>query len=524
MTITVNIKDDQGNVAQTLNFPDGTDPQVIQAKVKELTKTNVSSPLNLDAPQPFVDPRQAAIEGGTSIAGTIGTNIAAGFSGLTRAVPEVFKAGRDAVADAVGLGNVVDFAAKTDVGQAAGLSPPDINAPVEAVREVQAAGAEVFGPESAAAKKGVETVTKAVEAVAKPIKFGLSAVPRVIGGKEEQEKFLEIPIGDYLGELAQDNGASPLLSTIAHVSPDLALAGLGGAGASRAGRAANAPVPAPIPTVAQLKEQAAALYKVVDDSGITISNASATRAVNAIEQAMQKRGIRKKLTPDTRTALDEIIKDAKAGDITLAKSEELRQVINQAKGALKPADAAAAQKLGDLWDDFIETLKPSDIAGPGAANVDQVKQYLLSARNLWSRARKSDEVQELLRKAEINVQSQQGNISLSQAIRTQFRQLATNSRRLKRFTPEERQFITRVATGDSLERAARTLGKFAPNQTMTGLGELALAGGAIVSGNPALIAGAVMLPITAGLAKRLSSVRTEKFARQASEAVRRGPN
>ena len=128
-----------------------------------------------------------------------------------------------------------------------------------------------------------------------------------------------------------------------------------------------------------------------------------------------------------------------------------------------------------------------------------------------------------LRKAEINVQSQQGNIGLSQAIRTQFRQIAANQKRLKRFTPEERKFITRVATGDAIERAARTLGKIAPTQTIPILGEVAAVGAAALSGNPALLASAVALPVIGGLAKRISSSRTARFADEAGEVIRRGP-
>jgi Asp/Glu/hydantoin racemase len=94
---------------------------------------------------------------------------------------------------------------------------------------------------------------------------------------------------------------------------------------------------------------------------------------------------------------------------------------------------------------------------------------------------------------------------------------------MRRFTPEERKFIELTARGDAIERAARTLGKIAPVQTIPMLGEFALIGGAALSGSPGALAAAVALPVIGGLSKALSTAKTTRFSRKASEATRRGP-
>lgn len=436
----------------------------------------------------FGHPRGAAGEAILSTIGNIGTAAVAGIGGLAEINIERAKTAFPGTRDP-------DF-----TGAAAGR-----------VKKIQQAGAELFAPRSATGQAAAEDIAGGVEAVGTAVKYPLSAVPFALGGSEERQEFMEVPMGNYLGEVAEDFGASPLWATVAHMVPDLAMtaAGLGTAGKIKA--AGKAPKVKP-PTIDELKAQSTVFYKAVDDSGMTIADNSLKTAHNNIVKAAESQGLRKKLTPKTHAALEDIATDVRAGSLTLSKAEELRRVIKQAQAATDTADAAMATRVLRKWDDFIENLKPRDITGGGPEAI----QYLKSARNLWSRSRKTEIVEELIDRAGTRAGQFTGS-GFENALRTEFRQLALNRKNIKMFTKKEQAAIKNVASGHPLDNAFRTIGKLAP----TGVVSLGIGSGiGFAAGGPT---GAVALPLVGSISRKLAEAHTLKRAKQASEVMRRGP-
>jgi plasmid stabilization system protein ParE len=112
------------------------------------------------------------------------------------------------------------------------------------------------------------------------------------------------------------------------------------------------------------------------------------------------------------------------------------------------ADSRLAAKLLDDFDDFIDQQLSQ--AGPQYRN----------ARSLWSAQLKSAEIERLFERA----QNQAGQYSVSgmdNALRTQFKSLADNPRRFRRFNEQERQAILKVVRGDLPQNWSQRLGKFA---------------------------------------------------------------
>ena len=212
----------------------------------------------------------------------------------------------------------------------------------DTVGYVEDAGREIFKPTSVAGEQAEAALGKAVEGVGTAIKYPLSAVPFSIAalreggntGTEERAEFMELPMSQYLGELAQDNGASPIFATLAHMIPDAALVATGYAATKIKGKPSapkEKPVQGAAPTIEQLKAESSALYKAVDDAGITIKADAFESAIGKIMDDFFAEGGRQSLTPKTYSALQELRVEAAAGGVTISKVNELRKVLGKAR-------------------------------------------------------------------------------------------------------------------------------------------------------------------------------------------------
>ncbi len=492
----------------TVTFPDGRTATVsgptreaVMARIEAIRnpEPSISEPVqNLNAqslnaetaegpPRTELNPIESGIRSVGRVATSLGTKAAAGLTGIATAVR----------------------------GGPGGLTPGSINRSAEAVRDVEAAGDRLFAAESPQQIEADTRLSEGIESVAKPVKTVLSAVPFAIGGSEEREEFMDVPLGDYLGELAQDNGASPLVATFAEISPDLAALAVGAGGASKIKSAINKPK---LPTVEGLRTEYKSLLKVVDDSGVAITNdAFETAAIKMIEEMSQK-GVRSKLTPKTQSSLDEIVKEVESGNpLTLKKAEEIRRIIKQGQKSIEGSDAATSTILLQKWDKFIETVAPKNLSGPAGVAPDEIRQFIKSARGIWTRVKKTETVESAIDAAQLTAKRNFSASGLENALRSEFAKIARKKGFKKLWTAEEQQFIRAVAEGTNFRNAMRLLGKAAPTGIVSG------GIGAGVGFQIAGPAGAIAVP-TVGILGRLAARRgTKKAAIAAREAAVRGP-
>lgn len=269
-----------------------------------------------------------------------------------------------------------------------------------------------------------------------------------------------------------------------------------------------AKVPEAVPTREALSKAATAAYKQADQSGVVVKPESFGALKERIVSEVQ--GIDPTLHPDSTAALKRIVESD--GPQTLQQLETLRRIASDAEDSLKPADKRLAGKMVDQIDDYIDSLTESDVVAGDPAKGKALKE----ARNLYSRSKKAEELDKLVERAELSAPNFSGS-GMENALRTEFRALAKNERRMRRFTPEERDAIKRVAKGGPVENALRMLGKFAP----TGVVSAILSGGAgAAAGGPI---GALALP-AAGTAARFAATRmTMRNVARANELMRRGP-
>lgn len=355
------------------------------------------------------------------------------------------------------------------------------------------------------------------------------------------------PVLQALGAASRplERAAAPVESAVANLSPGARTAleaaaeavndvaaltpGLGAARAIRAAsRAAEAerplaalsaaerqaieqrPVSGETPTTAQLRELAQQAYARADEAGLVIRPQSAARLKASIAQAIEKEGgADPTLHSHTSAALRRIM-DMEPR--TLQDIDRMRQIVLDAAGSPSRADRRLAQIVRDRIDDYADRLSTLDIM---AGNPQEAVQAIREARDYWSRFRKSEIIDELVRKAQIDAGKNYTQSGLENALRTRFAQLARNLKQMRQFTPEERAAIEKVAKGGPLENTLRFIGKFAPHGVVTsavlaGLGhEIGGLGGLAAAG--------------AAEAGRLGATRlTQRNVQRASELVRSG--
>ena len=267
------------------------------------------------------------------------------------------------------------------------------------------------------------------------------------------------------------------------------------------------------PNKETLKSTASAIYKSLDDSGVSVPAKSFDSLVDDIARTLKKEGSDIDLTPKAVAVVNRFMTE-KGTPKTLQELDTLRKVAKSAADSLDRSESRlgviAVNKIDDYLDDLGAEIAPGTDAG---------KAYR-SARDLWQRVKKT----ELLDQALVNAENQASGFE--NGIRTQFRQLLKkiDTGKQKGFTPEEREAIKKVVQGTNVGNIAKFLGKFGvldgvTSRSLTTLGGVGLAGAATGS---SMAAAAVPLigQVSGALAQRM----TLNNAKMAQNIIRAGKN
>lgn len=273
---------------------------------------------------------------------------------------------------------------------------------------------------------------------------------------------------------------------------------------------AKTPVKAKPLTVEGLKQASRAAYQVADDAGVGIKAQSFSNFTKTLKTQLASEGIDATLHPKSLAALRRIM-ETDGKNLSLKGAETLRRVAADAARSTDPADARLGRMIRSRMDDYIDNLGSSDVLMGNAAGAKALKD----ARSLWSRASKGEELTELVERAGVRAGQFTGS-GFENALRTEFRQLAMNKKRLRRYSPAEQEAIKRVAMGGPLENTARWLGKFAPRGIVsTALGSVL--GAPFGPGGPMLVWGA------GEVGRKAATTLTRRNAQKAIDTALKGP-
>lgn len=264
------------------------------------------------------------------------------------------------------------------------------------------------------------------------------------------------------------------------------------------------------PTAEALKTAARGAYAKAENAGVIIDKNSFKSAVSDIQKELAEEGIDATLHPKALAAFKRL--EAVDDHLTLKGAEQLRRVVQGAAKSIEPDERRMASIIRDKLDDYMSGLESKDLVGGDAAKATEA---LKEARGLWSKASKGELLDDLVERAQTRA-SQFSGSGYENAIRTEFRQLAMNEKRMRRFSADEREAIQAVVKGGPVGNALRLLGKLAPTGVVSGgIG----AGAGYLAGGPA---GAALIPAAGLVGRQGATMATERNARLASELVRRG--
>lgn len=273
----------------------------------------------------------------------------------------------------------------------------------------------------------------------------------------------------------------------------------------------NAPKAIPVPTSDELREGAKAAYKKAEDAGIIISKPSWQNAVADIKQTVVDEGLHPALHPKAAAVLKEL--ESVSDNLTLEGADRLRRIVSSAGKSIEPDERRLAGIMREKLDDYLSSLSESDVL---AGDPKEATTALKEARDKWSRMSKSEFVEDLVDRAGTRAGQFSGS-GYENALRTEFRNVVLNPKKMRRFTAEEQESLRKVAEGGPIGNAMRWLGKFAPRGVVSSVGAQAV--GNTLAGPM----GGYALPILGEAGRFGATAATSRNANLASELMRRGP-
>lgn len=373
---------------------------------------------------------------------------------------------------------------------------------------------------------------KAVEATRKALTF----IPKTEPGQKALQAAGEFiaPVGEafqkaeqFLGNKTFELTGSPALAAAATSLPTLATEILGIATAkggiksaqalkrsAREGKITREIVDA-VPSVDQLKDASRAVYKEIDDLGVSLKPGAYNSLVNKLRVVTDKLGIDPDITGSSSKAMKRFA--ARKGDtVSLTEVDTLRTIAQNAAKSIEPADAGIGIAMIDTVDNFLDKVGSGAFIKPDGPVTGIGRRYK-TARDLWGRARRSELLGEAFEKARNQASG------FENGVRTQFRSIINNKRQRKFFRPDELEAMTKVVRGTKTENFAKLIGRlgFSEGGATNILGGAAgVAGGAAIGGP----AGAVIVPLVGQVSRKLAQRMTAKNAEFADQVIRAGKN
>lgn len=276
--------------------------------------------------------------------------------------------------------------------------------------------------------------------------------------------------------------------------------------------AKRSPTTKSTPTIEALTKAANEAYAKADNAGVAVTRDAYGKFAESLKANLTDQGIDKGIHKKSFRAMKRVLDD-EGEHLTLKGLQRIRQNINDSVDAAKSkGDRRMALSIRNQFDDFVKGLKDDDILAGDKAGIEAYYK----GNELYARKSKAEEIDRIMEKAK-NAAPNFSASGYENALRIQFRQLADNAARMRRFTKAEQKAILAAARGGPIGNVMRAFGRFMPTNPLTSaaLGGIGYAAG---GGLPLAIAMG-----GAGAAGRLGALASRKAkAKAASELIRRG--
>lgn len=302
---------------------------------------------------------------------------------------------------------------------------------------------------------------------------------------------------------------APAVAREAGVTNPLALTGLSLAGGMAAGRVAT-PKPAAV-TAESLAEDARQAYDTAKNAGVRFDEAAVSGLASEIRRdltSLDDIQFNPRLHPRISTALDELDQVAQSGQpISFSQVEMARRVANTAGRSVDPDERRLSRLIIDKIDEFIAAPPANAVV---AGDAPEAALAISNARTAWRRKRQSEDIGALVERA---ANTDQGVTSAS--LRSQFRTVVNNPRRLRQFDPDIQKLMKDFVKGKGGVATLQAIGNITPGTNLRGLIAGAGLGGAAATGGLSPVAALALAgggATSRAIANKLASGQVEKIA------------
>ena len=206
---------------------------------------------------------------------------------------------------------------------------------------------------------------------------------------------------------------------------------------------------------------------------------------------------------DVKVAVNKL-KNLDSEPLTIERLHNARQMLGVLRGDKEKDVRRMAGILTDKLDDFVTNEKNTNVAAQMSGAGREAADALMSGIKDYKMMSKSAEIERLIERADLVGGS-------AENIETQFRVLARNPARLRKFTEDEQAMIKRIAKGQEGSSLANFASMLSPTRSPAMLASQALVGGyglssedpyAIYGAGGAALAGATGRAVRNALARR----------------------
>ena len=338
------------------------------------------------------------------------------------------------------------------------------------------AAPETQTPTERVASAGLETMTSLGRTLPEFIRRGAEIAPSVAQGISRQmavapgTQAAVAPTAVMAGQTVTEATDSPL----AGLATTLATGAVGGM--KRPQREA--------PSQQVLSKVAEDRYAQLQESGIQLNNEAFTQRMGNIAKTLRNEGYTPTGYPKITGAIEELTSTAQPKDWT--ELQALRKMIKAGQKSVDPEERRLASILLDEYDNYLTSVPKTDIVSGDAKAVGKAWD---EARNAYSRMKKAEVFEDMLETAKLD-RSKFTQSGEENSLAKQLRDLAKNEKRMRLFTKDEQEAITKASKGGTTQNLLKFFGRFAPTGPVSG----------IFTGGVSVMAPAVGIPLAVGAA------------------------
>ena len=223
------------------------------------------------------------------------------------------------------------------------------------------------------------------------------------------------------------------------------------------------------PTTEALAERAGQSFERATTLGVQYDPAAYQSFASNLESGLKGYDPDFSKFADVKVAINKL-KDLDSQPLTIERLHNARQMLGVLRDDKEKDVRRLAGILTDKLDQFVTNDKNTNVAARMSGKGGEAADALMSGIKDYRMMSKSAEIERLVERADLVGGS-------AENIETQFRVLARNPARLRKFTPDEQAMIKRIAKGEEGSIIANLFSRLAPSRSPTMLGLEALVGG-----------------------------------------------